>query len=122
MERLDGRHRPRRKQMERVPFPLDFEELPNRPRLHEAGCGLLHFLDIMKQLERFRIARRQQLFEVAFETEMAAIKHERIDVAPDFREMRDRTHTTVQIRRRRDRNRNAHLRASLVSYWYRGRL
>ncbi len=45
----------------------------------------------------------KQLFEVPLKPKMPSVQHERIDVAPNLRQIRYRANPAVQVRRRRDR-------------------
>src|SRR5437588_3546464 len=81
---MQGTRGARLEQMNGVAIALRFEELPDGFRFHEAGGFGLHLLDVVEKLQRLSIALGQQLFEIALESEMAAVKHEGIDIAPHF--------------------------------------
>ena len=96
---MDGARAAGREQVNGIAVALGFEELPDRADLHELRGFRFHFFDIVEKLQRFRIALGQQFFEIALESEMPAVEHERIDVAPDFGQIRDVAHAAVEIGR-----------------------
>ena len=119
-ECVDRRCGARREQVDGVAVALGFEELPDRFHLHESRGFRLHFLDIVEQLQRLRIALGQQLFEIALEPEMPPVKHVGIDVAPDLGQIRHVADAAVEVRRGGNRDVGAHLRASRLRGWNRG--
>src|SRR5581483_107883 len=100
----------RSEEADRVPRPLCFEELPDGAHLHEFGSLLLHVLDRVIELERLRVPLGEQFFEIALKAKVPAVEHERINVAPDLRQVRDSPDTAIRIRRGRNRNIRVHLR------------
>ena len=62
--------------------------------------------------QRFGIALGQQFFEIAFESQVPAVQHERIDVAPHLRQIRDLAHAAVEIGRGGNRNIGANFGAA----------
>ena len=85
------------KEVQGIARRLHLEELPDRPDLHELGGFFLHFFHALKELDGFRIALRKALFEVAAETHVPPIEHERVDVAPDFAEIGHQADLAVQV-------------------------
>ena len=81
--------------MNGIACALGFEKLPDRFGFHESRGFRFYFLDIVEKLQRFLVALGQQFFEIALESKMASIEHERIDVAPDFGQIRDVTEAPV---------------------------
>jgi hypothetical protein len=67
---------------------------------------------LIEEIERFRIAFGEQLFEIAFESEMPAEQHVGIDVAPDFRKVGNLAHAPIEIGRGRNRDAGADFRAA----------
>ena len=61
----------------------------------------------------------QPLLEAPLVSQMPPIQHERIDVAPHFGQIRHRSHTPVQIRRRRNRHIHPHLRTPRLTQRHR---
>src|SRR3954454_4580656 len=112
VERFDGRIASRTKKLQIVAVPFDLEELPNGAHFHICGRFTLHILHGMEELQRLRIALRQQLLEVPLETKMPAVEHEGVDVAPNLRQVRYRANPAVQIRSRRDGYIGVDLRAA----------
>ena len=77
-----------------------FKELPDGFDFHELlGFGF-HFFDGVVEFQRFGIARGECALKIAFETEVPDEQHLRVDVAPDFSEVRDRDDFPVGIWRR----------------------
>src|SRR5213079_585244 len=62
----------------------------------------------LEQLDGFRIAFGQMLFEVAAETQVASEEHVRINVAPDFAQVGDETDLPVEKGHWRNRKIHAH--------------
>src|SRR5713226_4293375 len=89
--------------MDRVALALGLEELPDRAHLHELRGFLLQLLDAVEKLDGLLVVLRQAPLEIPFETEMAAVEHGRIDVAPDLGQIRDGADLAIEIRRRRNR-------------------
>ncbi len=102
-KRMQRRRRSRRKQMQRIPLGFRFEKLPNGANFHELRGFLLHLLHVLEKFHRLRLALRQTLFEVASKTQVPSKEHERINVAPDFPQIRYQPHFAVQIFHGRDR-------------------
>src|SRR5258708_28779457 len=98
--------------MNRVAGTLRLEELPDRADLHELRGLALHFLHVVRQLDCPRVALGQLLLEVALESEMASIKHERVDIAPHFGQMRNLANFAIEIRRGGNRQIRAYLIAA----------
>src|SRR3954451_4695901 len=78
---------------------------------------MLHIFDGMEQLQGFGVTLGKQLFEIALESEMTAVEHEWIDIAPDFRQIRDETGSTVEIGRSRNWDVGVNLRTPVFSRW-----
>src|SRR3954453_12436030 len=78
---------------------------------------MLHIFDGVEQLEGFGVTLGKQLFEIALESEMTAVEHEWIDIAPDLRQIRDETGSTVEIGRSRNRDVGVNLRTPMLSRW-----
>src|SRR5260370_701585 len=101
-----------REELNRIAVALSFEESPDCFHLHEErGLGF-HGLDVVEQAERLRIALGQELFEIAFESEMTAVEHVGIDVAPDFGQVGDVADAPVEIGGGRDGDVRTHPRAT----------
>ncbi len=98
--------------MDGIAIALGFEELPDAARLHPLGDILFHFLGLVIELERERIAFMQCLREIAFEAEIAAVEHVGIDVGPNFGEMRQSARFAIKIRRGWNRNVGAYARTA----------
>ena len=98
-----------------VPRPFGFEELPDGAHLHELRRLGFDIFDEVKEFEGFAVAFGKQLFEVAFETEMAAVEHEGIDVAPDLSEIGDGAGAAVVIGRGWDGDFGVDLRAAVIT-------
>ena len=92
-----------REEMDGVAVALGLEELPHGVHLHEARGFVLDLFDVVEQFERLRFVLGQGFLEIAFVAEMAAVEHERIDVAPDFGEVRHVAHVAIEIGRGRNR-------------------
>src|SRR6185312_5362276 len=122
MQAFERRARSWSEQVKGVPFPLHFEELPDRTRLHPGSGLALHVLDVVEQFQRFRIALRQQFFKITFETQMPAVEHERIDVAPHLSQMGNRPDFAVEIGGGGNRNVRPNLWAAMFSRWDSGPL
>src|SRR5437868_2781630 len=82
LERVQRRRRARSEQVNRVSVTLRLEEPPNGANLQKLSGPLLHFLDLMEQLQRFRLALDESLLEISLVSEMPSIQHERVDVTP----------------------------------------
>jgi hypothetical protein len=95
LEGMDRARAARCEQVNCVAVPLGFEELPNRFRFHEPRGFLFHCFHIVEQFERLRVAFGQQLLEISLESKVPAVQHERIDIAPDFSQIRDIAYAAV---------------------------
>src|SRR5712664_2044210 len=73
----------RREEMQGLPRRLCLEELPHRANLHEFRGFLLHFFHALKQFHGLWASLFEAFLEVAAESHVPAIQHERIDVTPD---------------------------------------
>ena len=80
-----------------LPSRFGFEELPDRANLHEFGGFSLNLFHAFEKLDRFGFALGEAFFEIALETQVAAIEHEGIDVAPDFAQIRDVADFAVEM-------------------------
>src|SRR5579871_5219868 len=94
---MDGARSAMLEKVNGVALALGFEELPDRFGFEELRGFRLHFLHVMEELQSFWIALGQKLFEIAFESEMTAVEHERVHVAPHFGQVWNFADTTVQI-------------------------
>src|SRR5580704_8400213 len=65
------------------------KELPDRTNFHEFGGFSFNLFHTFEKLDRFGFTLGEAFFKIATETQVAAIKHEGIDVAPDFAQIRD---------------------------------
>src|ERR1017187_8601167 len=82
-----------------VAIPLGFEKLPHGLHPHELRGLMLQFFQLMKQVERLRFVLAETLLEVTLITYVLSVEHVRVDVTPDFGEMRHIAHLTVRIGR-----------------------
>ena len=88
--------------MDGVACALGLEELPHGFHLHELRGFVFQRLEHVVQLERLLVVLCQVLFEVAFVTQVAPVKHVRVNVAPDLGKLRHIADFAVQIGCRRD--------------------
>src|SRR5215471_9450661 len=100
---MNGVLGPRRKQVNRVTLWLGLEELPHCAYPHELLGLALHLFHLFEQFHRFGIMRGELLFEIAAKTQMPAVEHVWIDVAPNFLKVRNEAHLAFQVRRRWNR-------------------
>ncbi len=98
--------------MDAVAIALSFKILPHCADLHELGRFALQFLDAIKQAQCLGIALPQSCFEIAFVAQVPSVKHERIDVAPYFADVRRSEHLAVEIRRGWNRKIDSHFCAA----------
>src|SRR5438045_1297878 len=98
--------------MNGIPVALRLEKLPHCAHLHELRGFVLQLFYFLIEFECLRITLMQQLLKVAFEAQMTAIEHVRIDVAPDLRQIRQLPYLAVKVWNGRDRNVSADLAAA----------
>src|SRR3954468_2667427 len=103
-------------------MPLGFEELPDGARLQELRSFLFDNFKVLIQLERLWIARLQQLFEIAFESQMAPVDHEGIHIGPQLLQVGDIADMALEIRNGWNRNVSAHTRGAGAARILNGRL
>ena len=72
---------------------------------------------VVEEFEGARIAFGERFLEIAAEAEMAAVDHVRIDVAPNFGEIRDGADFAIEIRDWRNRDIGAHSRRAGIARW-----
>src|SRR5579875_1027584 len=102
-----------------VSFPLSLKKLPDGAGLHERFGITLHLFHFVEQFERLWITLRQHLLEIAAKAEVPAVEHERVDIAPDFGQMRHAAHFAIEIRCGGNGNVGANLWTAPLSrrYW-----
>src|SRR5882757_514805 len=86
----------RPKELQGVALRFGFEKLPDGANLHELGRFLLYFFHLFEEFNRLRIALSQTFLEISSKTHVPPEKHERVDVAPHFAQIRHQPHLTVQ--------------------------
>src|SRR5579883_327158 len=108
--------------MNGVSFPFSLKELPDGARLHEGFGITLHLFHFVEQFERLGITLRQHLLEIPAKAKVPAVEHERVDIAPDFVQMRHAAHFAIEIRCGGNGNVGANLWTAPLSRWYRNAL
>ena len=88
--------------------------MPHCGNFHEGGYFATDFFHVVEEFEGARIAFGESFLEISAESEMASVNHERIYVAPDFVQIRNRADFAIEIRDRRNRYVGANSRRARI--------